>query len=1188
MQSAVDRVLNENFNIDNHSLEFFPPVVEVMVNEGSVYEGSFMIYGPSNVPVQGIISSTSLKVENLVDTFSGSESQIPFRVDSTGLSIKDSFKGEFRVISNQGEYQVPFDIRIDSSIDTSLGDIKNLFHFTNLARTNWDEAVSLFNSDEFEHILGGADAKYIGIYRALKVGENSNQNLEEFLLAINKKQPAEYIPDDANIRIDGSLNDNDRYIMINKNGWGYSDLRITTEADFIELDRNVLDNSDFDSNVARFIYRLIPDRLHAGKNYARVHFKNAYNDFYVSICVIKNSFNRKIVKMQMATKHLTVDLMHYYEAFRCKKISATTWISKTNAIVDSLMENDPENLEYILYHVQLLITGDRVNEAKWLLEKNEDNPVLDEDVTLYCYYLYLTTLIDRSDRHIDEVCDEVFKAHQQCRDNWRISWLLIYLSEDYAKSLPDKWELLKEQFKYGCTSPILYSEAYQVLVNNPTIMTVLSSFEIQVLRFMARNEILTLEVINQFLYLLNNIKYYDSNMLGLLSKFYEVNPDNEVLKAICILLINTGRTDKKAFEWYSQAVKYNLRITKLYEYYMMSIDMSENIEIPKIVLMYFALDSSLSVMRNSYLYAYVYRSKVIYPELYDSYRENLERFVMFQVLAGNNNEYLAYLYKNILTETKITQDVSKGLVKALFMCAIKPKRTDIHSIYVKYLNIDMEQSYRITDEVTYIPLYGDNYEIILEDEAKNRFVRPEEYELTRLMRPDDFVKYIEGQVEDEILFDLYLCENGRDIHSLTKENVDGMRRISQSPIVSEWLRKDIKSNLFRFYYDEDMMDDLDSLLTEIEIAEVTNNSITDIIHYMVLRGMYEKAYRWICYCGGENIDIKVIVRLCQRLLQTEDFSKDEEDVTMTALIYRAFMFGKYEDTLLKYLVKYFNGTSKEMREVWKVCCDRGVPCDEIESRILEQMLYTNAFVPGVINLFLKYSKRFTYNRLALAFLAQICYDYFANDKITDDKYFEELQRYIDLNQDIPFVCKLAYTKFYSDKVNAVDENVSRTIVIFLKDIVSRGMYFGYFKEYSKAITYMHRFLDKTMVEYRVKPGCTATIHYMVESNGGEDNEYTKEVMHEMYHGICVKQFVLFFGERLQYYIVEHNGEEETVTESGTLSNNDMEQTESNSRYSMINDISISRTLGDYGTMDELLFEYFQKEYFLGKLFNAND
>ena len=92
MQSAVDRVLNENFNIDNHSLEFFPPVVEVMVNEGSVYEGSFMIYGPSNVPVQGIISSTSLKVENLVDTFSGSESQIPFRVDSTGLSIKDSFK----------------------------------------------------------------------------------------------------------------------------------------------------------------------------------------------------------------------------------------------------------------------------------------------------------------------------------------------------------------------------------------------------------------------------------------------------------------------------------------------------------------------------------------------------------------------------------------------------------------------------------------------------------------------------------------------------------------------------------------------------------------------------------------------------------------------------------------------------------------------------------------------------------------------------------------------------------------------------------------------------------------------------------------------------------------------------------------------------------------------------------------
>ena len=53
MQSAVERILNENFNTDSHTLSFSTPIIELSVNEGTTYEGSFDILGPVDEYVEG-------------------------------------------------------------------------------------------------------------------------------------------------------------------------------------------------------------------------------------------------------------------------------------------------------------------------------------------------------------------------------------------------------------------------------------------------------------------------------------------------------------------------------------------------------------------------------------------------------------------------------------------------------------------------------------------------------------------------------------------------------------------------------------------------------------------------------------------------------------------------------------------------------------------------------------------------------------------------------------------------------------------------------------------------------------------------------------------------------------------------------------------------------------------------------
>ena len=92
-------------------------------------------------------------------------------------------------------------------------------------------------------------------------------------------------------------------------------------------------------------------------------------------------------------------------------------------------------------------------------------------------------------------------------------------------------------------------------------------------------------------------------------------------------------------------------------------------------------------------------------------------------------------------------------------------------------------------------------------------------------------------------------------------------------------------------------------------------------------------------------------------------------------------------------------------------------------------------------------------------------------------------------------------------------------------------------------------------------------------------------MTEMYEGIFVVGFVLFFGEQLQYYITEEGRDNgETATGSGTITKNDIVKNVSNGRYSLINDIMIGETLQDYDTVDKLMQEYYQKKNLCNQIF----
>ena len=66
-------------------------------------------------------------------------------------------------------------------MNSSIGTIRNLFHFANLAKSNWAEAVRLFYDPDFRRLFQGNDEHFYGCYRMLSAYEGNAQNVEEFL-----------------------------------------------------------------------------------------------------------------------------------------------------------------------------------------------------------------------------------------------------------------------------------------------------------------------------------------------------------------------------------------------------------------------------------------------------------------------------------------------------------------------------------------------------------------------------------------------------------------------------------------------------------------------------------------------------------------------------------------------------------------------------------------------------------------------------------------------------------------------------------------------------------------------------------------------------------------------------------------------------------------------------------------------
>ena len=242
------------------------------------------------------------------------------------------------------------------------------------------------------------------------------------------------------------------------------------------------------------------------------------------------------------------------------------------------------------------------------------------------------------------------------------------------------------------------------------------------------------------------------------------------------------------------------------------------------------------------------------------------------------------------------------------------------------------------------------------------------------------------------------------------------------------------------------------------------------------------------------------------------------------------------------------------------------------------MLYTDRHDKYPEKLYLAFLRRHPNKMVAEAFLTYWSRQYLLGNVEPGFSCFENLMRIQRVEENPNDSCRIALLKYLCEKKELSEEEF-RVLDDLLRLYITRNIYFGFYKKADYRLMIRYHLYDKVFVEYHGDPGISVQLTY--QKNNGED-VVTK--MDEMYDGIYVKQFVLFFGDTVKYQIYI-NDESNLPVVSDRVVGQELVKVKGDSRFNSLNRIQSALIYDEPDKLKEELKQYQKEDYMTKKLFH---
>ena len=1167
MRARIGQIAAGRFNGTKPILAFSEETIDLSVIEGRSEAGSFVIESTNQIKICGIVYSTNPRMECLNPHFEGEKVRIRYQFNSKGLTEGDTCEGKFVIVCNQIEYSLSFCARITRLYaEASTGAVKSLDDFTRLAASNWDEAYHLFYNRNFLNTIPYDNVYERLTYEGFACARPSGQNMEEFLIGVNKKQPVSISVDKSEEIFMASKEPQSGCFTITKDNWGYTEIRLRTDCEFIKLSKPVLTLDDFIGKTYLYEYIIDASAMHAGRNFGRIYIDGVYQSFTIDITAGVRDDDGSIsdIAVTKDIKECMVGIMELYTSFRLKRIVTGVWANETISILNHLHALVPDEHMYELMKAQAFIINRQRQEAKWILDDfKHSNP--DKKAPIWGYYLYLMTLLEREPSYVDNMTHEVELIFYENPDSVLLFWVLLFLRDQYFDDSAGKLKDIKYWVLRGCSSPYLYIEAYYLISQDPYLIKELSVFELRILSWAVKEKALTKELAGAIFEAVDLAGGFDNRVYELLTAAYEICPEAEYVGIICSYLIKGHKNDTCFHKWFELGIENKLRLTGLYESYLLTMDDRQISPVPKIIQMYFSFDNKLPYRKLAVLYNNIIAAKETEPEVYHKYRKAMGRFAMDQAQLRHIDDNLAVLYEDMLELGFINEELSAAFSDIIYTHKLIVFDKRIVRAIIYQNEMKEPQIVPVTDQCAYFELFSNDYVILFEDSRGYRYVKSISYRLQRLMDAEKYLDRCISLSPDRPQYIVSHFKHVRDYSDFTKDDLKLFKPVFYSESFSDSYKAVMGYRILKYCQLHDYEDYVRPFLQNINFDTLQKDARKYLIDMLVSNRLYEKAYDMAMEYGIDMLAAASKVVLCENALKVQHVDDD----FMVQLAISAFKTGKYSDLVLKYLCENYTGPTDELINLWHAADKFSISSMKLDERILEQGIYTQIEPEKISDIFMEYYKRAGNEKLILAYISLVAHGYLHSGGCKADFIFDIIEKRFIGNRTLNDACQLALLKHFAEKTDITQAELEIEDTL-LKYYIYNNMYFDFFASLDYRLLEKYFLYDKAFLQYESTPGTHVVLHYSRDEDG---EEFNSEDMVEMYDGIYVKTFVIFFGELIRYYITEEHDNSIEVKESNRLTCNNIPGDNDHSRYNLINEMIISDTLSDETTLKSNIDEY---------------
>ena len=1178
MNRRVDELLKENLTLDPPALLASVSEISLKLHKGQQYRDSFRIGTADGRKIRGGVYSDNSRIVFAEDSFSGGSCTIVFGVDTRGLEADSKISGNITVISDVGEVRIPLLADIEEELPYPYETVKNLENFSKLASENFREAFLMFTNENFKGLLRGKNTRYLPLYKGFSQNPVTYQHLEEFLIAAGKKEAVRLSADKqqkTSYVLNNSIKDT---LYIYKSTWGYTRIEVEIQGGFIETEKKVITSDDFIGRVYGLEFILNSEKLHGRRCCGRIILKTVYETIVLDIEASPYE-DMELVSSRFVNER-RLKLFREFLALNLRKTDYRTWYDNSRIYIEEIKE-EREDTFTLFAEGYLAFCQEEKSRLAELLWPVKTGQIKLSEPWEKSFYLYLAKEAELLPDERKNIAARLFAYHQQDPADYYI--LELYYNElgEGAYDLSQCLSELEKTFDLGCRSPFLYLRAWKILDSQESRLRKLSPFMIKVLCFAQKEGLLSESLLTRAAFLTPNVKGFKPALYRMLAEGYEKYGAREILEAVCRHIMNDNPTDPAYHKWYKMAVEQNLRLTRLYEYYIETRPETLDEPLPVPVKLYFSYTMPIGERKKAFLYASIIHDKENDPLSYENYKQSARSFAYTSLKMGRINEFYAILYKEFFEDCG-DAETAGYLAGVLFNCKLTCENPNMRNVVVCHMALNDVQIYPLSDKTAYPRIYSKDVCILFEDDKKRRFASTVGYELKQLMDVGKSAAACMKLGVWDTGMQLYCChERGREME-ISRSSLLSFWKAAENIYFTREYRDKTRKKLLNYFVKNS--DDWSLLPYAESIKELTYGRVDKekAFSLFIAFGQYNKAFNLVNHIGYEGIPASQLMKLAIVKIKEAGGKKLREVLELAFHVYRS---GCFNDDILEYISLYGSFDIESCEELWSRMSGFGMDTFHIEERYLLLSMYVLKTTPRCEQILGNYIRKGGKPSVIKAYLNLLSMLYILKERKFSKKTAENIGKLCGASPEESVLRDIAWAKYKASE-NEFSKQETETLKKIMDICAARSLRFAFFKKLPAEAASHAELDDKVFAEESFPAGSEVIIRYKIDRAGNE-GEWKSEPMKESIPGLYVREFLLFYGETLHYYCTAASQEKPQNTPVRTLRTGES-STHGRTRYQLLNRMLMLKKLRAFEKADKVMDQYLRQEAFADSMFRIKE